>query len=81
LETAFCKRYHTVQNDEQVYMALRVIKHGSDEKVEVYYERILKVANCLQHKVDDSLLTTFFFRWVGPLLANYDYKNEIKHLI
>jgi hypothetical protein len=37
-------------------MAFRVVKHGNDEKVEVYYEWILKLANCLQHKVDDSLL-------------------------
>jgi hypothetical protein len=28
--------------DEQVYMALRVIKQNKDEKVEVYCERILK---------------------------------------
>jgi hypothetical protein len=33
---------------------------GSDEKVEVYYEQILKLVNCLQHKVDDNLLTIFF---------------------
>ncbi len=59
LEVAFYERYYIVQNDEQVYMALRVIKQGNDEKVEVYYERILKLANCLQHKVDDNLLTTF----------------------
>ncbi len=38
LEVAFCKCYWTVQNDEQVYMALKVIKQGNDEKVEVYYE-------------------------------------------
>jgi len=31
--------------DEQMYMALRVIKQG--EKVEVYYEHILKLVNCL----------------------------------
>jgi hypothetical protein len=41
-------------------MALRVIKQGSDEKVEVYYEWTLKLANYLQHKADDNLLTTFF---------------------
>jgi hypothetical protein len=41
-------------------MALKVIKQGNDEKVEVYYEQILKIANYLQHKVHDSLLITFF---------------------
>jgi hypothetical protein len=47
LKVAFCKHYRTVQNDEHVYMALRVIKQSSDEMVEVYYEQILKLANCL----------------------------------
>ncbi len=47
LEVAFYKQYHTVQNNEHVYMAFRVIKQGNDEKVEVYYERIFKLANCL----------------------------------
>jgi hypothetical protein len=41
LEVAFYKWYHIVQNDEQVYMVLKVIKQGNDEKVEVYYEQIL----------------------------------------
>ncbi len=33
--------------DEQVYMALRMIKQCGDKKVEVYYECILKLANYL----------------------------------
>ncbi len=60
LEVAFCKHYRIVQNDEHLYMALKVIKQGSNEKIEVYYEWILKLANYLQHKEDDNLLTTFF---------------------
>jgi hypothetical protein len=60
VEVAFYKHYHTIQNDEHVYMAFKVIKQGNDKKVEVYYERIFKLANCFQHKVDDILLTTFF---------------------
>jgi hypothetical protein len=32
--------------DEQVYMALWMIKQGKDEKVELYYEHVLKLANC-----------------------------------
>jgi len=47
LEAMFCKCYQKVQMDEQVYMALWVIKQGGDEKVEVYNECILKLANCL----------------------------------
>jgi hypothetical protein len=46
LEVAFCKHYWKVQMDEQVYMALWVIKQGGDKKVEVYYECILILANC-----------------------------------
>jgi hypothetical protein len=49
LESAFCKCYRKEQTYEQVYMALRMIKQGGDEKVEVYYERIRKLTNCLQH--------------------------------
>jgi hypothetical protein len=33
--------------NEQVYMALQMIKQGGDEKVEVYYECVLKLTNCL----------------------------------
>jgi hypothetical protein len=36
-----------MQTDEQVYMALCVINQGATEKLEVYYERILKLVNCL----------------------------------
>jgi hypothetical protein len=60
LETKFCKHYRKVQIDEQVYMPLRMIKQGGDEKVEVYYEHMLKLANCLQHQANDKLLTIFF---------------------
>jgi hypothetical protein len=49
LEVAFWKRYWKIQMDAQVYMALQVINQGGDEKVEVYYEHILKLTNCLQY--------------------------------
>lgn len=68
MEVAFCKHFRTIQNDEQVYMAFTVIKQGNDKKVEVYYERILKLVNRLQHKVDDNLLTTFFRVGLVPYL-------------
>jgi len=58
LEAMFCKHYWKVQMDEQVYMELWVIKRGRDEKVEVYYECILKLANNLQHQANDNLMTT-----------------------
>ncbi len=47
LGVTFYKRYSKVQTDEQVYMALQMIKQGKDEKVEIYYECTLKLANCL----------------------------------
>jgi hypothetical protein len=47
LEVAFCKWHCIVQNDEHVYMGFKVIKQGNDEKVEVYYEQILKLVNWL----------------------------------
>lgn len=60
LEATFCKRYWKVQTYEHVYMALRIIKQTPDEKVEVYYERILKLANYLNHKTNNSLFITLF---------------------
>ncbi len=45
LEVTFQKHYQKVQTDEQVYMALQMIKQGKDKKV--YYEHILKLANYL----------------------------------
>ncbi len=33
--------------DEQMYMALQMIKQGKDKKVELYYEHVLKLTNYL----------------------------------
>jgi hypothetical protein len=49
LEVVCCKCYWKIQTYEQVDMALQMIKQGGDEKVEVYYEHIHKLTNCLQH--------------------------------
>jgi hypothetical protein len=38
------------------------------QKVEVYYECILKLANCLNHIKDNNLLTTFFQAKLVPYL-------------
>lgn len=56
----FHKQYWKVEIDEQVYMALKIIRQTSNKKVEVYYERILKLVNYLKHKTNGSLLMTFF---------------------
>jgi hypothetical protein len=37
-----------------------MIKQGKSEKVEIYYEHILQLTNCVHHQTYDSLLTTFF---------------------
>ncbi len=47
LTTAFYKRYWIVQNDEQVYMVVKVIKQGRIEKDDIYY------------KIKESKLTNF----------------------
>jgi hypothetical protein len=47
-------------------MTLWVIKQGGDEKVEVYYEHILKLANYFQHQTYDNLLTIFFWTCLQP---------------
>ncbi len=60
LRITFCKRYMVVQTYEHVYMVYKMIKQAIDEKVKVYYGCIFKLANCLRHKVDDSLFTIFF---------------------
>ena len=48
---ALCKRYRKVQTDEQVYMALRAIKQTESETVESYFERLIKLTNCLQEQL------------------------------
>ncbi len=52
LEQTFCKRFKTTKNDEEVYMQLQNIQQIV-KSVEVHYERMLKLANCLQVKAID----------------------------
>jgi hypothetical protein len=59
LEQAFCKHFQIVKNDKEVHMELRNFQQQVNE-VEVYYERLLKFANCLQMKTIDIFL--LFFR-------------------
>jgi hypothetical protein len=66
LQLVFCKRYRKVQNDEQVYLQLKNMKQAKNERVEVYYERLLKLANRLQHKIIDSFKLLF---------SNMDYNH------
>ncbi len=47
LEQAFCKRFKTMKNDDEVYMQLRNIQQQTIERVEVYYKCLLKLTSCL----------------------------------
>jgi len=60
LTQAFCKCHQRTQNDEQIYMELKNMKQEEIERVEVYYERILKLAHGLQVLTIDNFLTIVF---------------------
>jgi hypothetical protein len=44
------------------------MKQEKNEKVEVYYEKLLKLANSLQHKTIDRFLTIIFRYGLQPYL-------------
>ncbi len=48
LEQTSCKEFKTMKNDEEVYMQLQNIQQQTAKHVEVYYEHLLKLPNCLQ---------------------------------
>jgi hypothetical protein len=68
LQLAFHYWFGTIQNDEQIYLQLKNMKHEKNERVEVYYERLLKLANSLQHKTTNSFLTIVFRFGLQPYL-------------
>jgi hypothetical protein len=47
LTQAFCICHWKIQNDKQIYMELKNMKQEETKKVEVYYERIQKLAHGL----------------------------------
>jgi len=47
---------------------MKNMKHEKNERVEVYYERLLKLVNSLQHKTIDSFLTIIFRTSLKPYL-------------
>ncbi len=57
---AFCKCDQKIQNDEQIYMELKNMKHEEIVKMEVYYEQIQKLAHGLQVPTIDIFLTIVF---------------------
>jgi len=54
-----------MKNDEKVYMRLKNLQQVS-EWVEVYYKRLLKLANFFQVKVIDVFFTTNFKLGLQP---------------
>jgi hypothetical protein len=44
------------------------MKQENNERMEVYYERLLKLANNLQHMTKNSLLTIIFMYGLQPYL-------------
>jgi hypothetical protein len=44
------------------------MKQEKNKRVEVYYERLLKLANSLQHRTIDNFLTTIFRSRLQPYL-------------
>ncbi len=65
LQLVFYKRYKKVLND----LHLKNTKHEKNERVEVYYERLLKLADSLQHKTTNSLSTIVFKFGLQPYLC------------
>jgi hypothetical protein len=58
LEQTFCKWFKIMKNDKEVYM--QNIQQQIVEHVEVYYEHLLKLANCLQVRTTYVFLTIVF---------------------
>jgi hypothetical protein len=44
------------------------MKHEKNERMEIYYERLLKLANSLQHKIIDNFLTIYFRFGLQPYM-------------
>ncbi len=68
LQLTLCKQFITFQNDEQVYLQLKSMKQKKNEKVEVYYERLLKLTNSLPHMTTYSFQTIIFRSGLQPYL-------------
>ncbi len=49
-----------MKDDKEVYIQLRNLQQQVGEQLEVYYEHLLKLANCLQVKAINVFLTTIF---------------------
>ncbi len=57
-----------MKNDEEVYMQFRNIQQQIAKFVDLYYEHLLKLANCLQVKTIDVFFTIVFRACLLPYL-------------
>jgi hypothetical protein len=60
LKQIFYRHYQTMWNDEHVYLQQKNLKHESVKRIEMYYERLLKLANSLQTPTTNKFLTVLF---------------------
>jgi hypothetical protein len=83
LEQTFCKLFIIVKNNEEVYIQLHNIKQQTTKCVEVYYEHLLKLVNCLHVRAIYVFLTTIFRASLLPYLklaiAGMKINTLIKH--
>jgi hypothetical protein len=49
-----------MKNDKEVYLQLQNIQQQNVERVEIHYECLLKLTNCLQVRTIDVFPTTIF---------------------
>jgi len=61
LMQTFHKHRHKMQNDKQIYMELKNIKHRNIERVKVHNEAIHKLVHGLQTPIIDNFLTNVFW--------------------
>ncbi len=69
LQLAFCKKLQKSSNNEQVYLQLKNMKQEKNERMEVYHERLLKLANSLQHKTINSFSTIVLRSELQPYMS------------
>jgi hypothetical protein len=52
------------------------MKHEKNERMEVYYEKLLKLANSFQHMTIDNFLATIFRYGLQPYLCSNNKHEE-----
>jgi hypothetical protein len=57
------------------------MKQKKNERVEVYYERLLKLTNSLQHKTTYEFLDYYLHIWITTIFACSNNKHEERNLV